>query len=371
MLKKSFVRVCCFFLPVLIWLAPAPILHARWVTPTSTAFQLAVKEFDTRGTLKADEAVFLTDIAQGELIWHKELIVVDRTRTKQALTDLGLSQETCSDIDCLVRLGKFLRVQKIMTGTIGKIGSAFAISIQVIDVESGRLQIMKNANHQGSVEGLSPVITDLVKQIIAALLDEEPATTTGSHKSFFSFDAPEFSNVTLSADLTYYGADYTSNTYSRITLRPMLLSVSYSLTPSIFAMGSAGILRGDYGLLKPTSAQFTNLLKGRSKLWGDNLSSYILGVGCGYRVWKIRGGIEYTSFFSKDTDLSPDDALVVHAAYYIVHSAYIGLSMWMFDLTGLIDPAHIGSNIPTSEYGITRRGWTSPTLFVLRAGVDF
>jgi hypothetical protein len=371
MLKNSFVRVCCFPLLVLIWLVPAHILHARRITPTSATFQLAVKEFDTRGTLKAEEAVFLTDIAQGELIWHKELVIVDRTRTKQALTDLGLPQDSCSDIDCLVRLGKFLRVQKIMSGTIGKIGQSFAISIQVIDVESGRLQIMKNANHQGSVEGLSPIITDLVKQIIAALLEEEPASPSGTRQPFFSFTAPDFEKGAFSADLTYYGADYTSNAYSRITLRPMLLSISYSLTPSIFVMGSAGILRGDYSLLKPVTTQFTNLLKGRSKLWGDNLSSYILGIGCGYRMWKIRGGIEYTSFFSKDTDLSPDDALVVHAAYYIVHSAYIGIAMWMFDLTGLIDPAHVGSSVPTSEYGITRRGWTSPTMLVLRAGVDF
>jgi hypothetical protein len=246
-------------------------------------------------------------------------------------------------------------------------GQAFAVSIQVIDIESERIQIMKNANHDGTVEGLSVVVAGLAKQISNELLRKSSSDQRSMSRSIF--DKPDFSTVTLSLDVTYFGADYVENSYSRVSLSPFVFSISYSLAPQYFIAGSVCLLRGNY-ILKVPELPLRNLLKGRSALWGEGMGSYGIGIGGGYRTWRIRAGADVILFVKKETDLSPNAAVELHAEYYILRSAYIGLAAMMFNGAGLINPDRIGPQVPSEDVGISRREWASPTAIIFRVGVD-
>jgi TolB-like protein len=330
--------------------------------------RIAVKTFESPGVITSDEAIFLTDVAQSELIWNEKFVVVDHTRTKQALDSLRISQDSCSSVECIVKIGQQLNVQKVLSGTISKIGQAFAVSIQVVDVESGRIQAIKNANYEGDVSGLNPTITDLVKQVTSDLPERIIEVKESESRSIF--DKPDFSSGQFSIDAILFGSDYVQNDYSHNSLSPILLSVSYILMSQYFVTASFCLLNGDYVLNQPETPALTGLLNGRTALWGESMNSLGIGLGGGYRIWRLRGGAGFIFFISKDTDLSPSAAVELHAEYYVLRFAYIGLATIMFNGAGLIAPDRVGPQVPAEDVGITRRDFPGPVVITLKIGVD-
>src|SRR3990172_10742422 len=98
---------------------------------------VAVLEFEGRG-IKPEEAVSLSDVFQGVLVQSQQFTVVDRNRIKSILEEQGFQQsEACSQVECIVQVGKILKVEKMFAGVIGRVGTRYTVNIQVIDVTTG------------------------------------------------------------------------------------------------------------------------------------------------------------------------------------------------------------------------------------------
>lgn len=165
------------------------------VTPFSFAqervkkkLHVAVLEFDARAGVLKEEAASLSDAFQGAIIETKEFIVVDRNRIKAILQEQGFQQtEACSDVECIVEVGKILKVEKMFAGTIGKIGKIYTINIQLIDVATAQIAQNKSRRHDGDIEELlTDMIPDLAEEMVQELtgIEVEVArgTTGGSSK---------------------------------------------------------------------------------------------------------------------------------------------------------------------------------------------
>jgi len=109
-----------------------------------------------------------------------DFILVDRARIRQILEEQGFQQsEACSQVECIVEAGKILNVQKMIAGTIGKIGSLYNVNVQVIDVSSAQIQVNKSRQHTGDLDGVVlEVIPEISNEIAEGILGRPPEKLT-------------------------------------------------------------------------------------------------------------------------------------------------------------------------------------------------
>ena len=65
-------------------------------------------------------------------------------------------------MECIVEVGKILKVEKMFAGTIGKVGKIYTINIQVIDIGTAQIEQNKSRRHDGAIEDL---LTDIILSI--------------------------------------------------------------------------------------------------------------------------------------------------------------------------------------------------------------
>jgi len=131
---------------------------------------VAVLDFDARGGITKEEAASLSDIFQAQLVQMGEFIVVDRNRIKAILQEQGFQQsEACSQVECIVDVGRILKVEKMFAGTIGKVGRIFNVNIQVIDIATAQIVSNKSRQHSGDLEDLA---TDVIPDIAQEMAQE-------------------------------------------------------------------------------------------------------------------------------------------------------------------------------------------------------
>lgn len=155
--------------------SPAPtflfcffILFFRVEAFTQTSFpvkpHIAVLNLESRD-ISESEAATLSDQLRGHLVNLNAFIVLDRSTMEELLQEQGLQQTGCTRTECAVQVGRVLNVQKIVAGSIGKIGKTYAVNLSMINVESSRIEKSFNRNYEGKVEGLLEILQDIAQEI--------------------------------------------------------------------------------------------------------------------------------------------------------------------------------------------------------------
>jgi len=132
--------------------------------PPSAKFHIAILDLEGRGVSESETAT-LSDQLRGQLVNLGAFIVLDRGKMEDILKEQGFQQSGCTITECAVRVGRVLNVQKIVAGSIGKIGKTYAINISMIDVESSRIERSFNRNYQGEIDGLLEILQDIAREI--------------------------------------------------------------------------------------------------------------------------------------------------------------------------------------------------------------
>jgi len=166
-------------------------LFAEWALAQVPGQQRArlnvgVLEFDARAPITKEEAASLSDIFFGQLVRSNEFVVVDRNRIKAILEEQGFQQsEACTQVECIVEVGRILKVQKMFAGVIGKVGRVFNVSIQVIDIATAQIQYIESKQHEGEIEDL---VYEIVPEMAADMMSQmtgrriEPQVTSSGSK---------------------------------------------------------------------------------------------------------------------------------------------------------------------------------------------
>ena len=71
---------------------------------------------------------------------------------EEVLKEQGLQQSGCTTSECAVEVGALLGVDKMITGSIGRIGSLFTLSARIIDVETGEILKQVSLDVSGTIE---------------------------------------------------------------------------------------------------------------------------------------------------------------------------------------------------------------------------
>ena len=134
---------------------------------------IAVIEFEGKGISQV-EASALTDELEINLTSLGGYKVVDRGNAEEILKEQAFQQIGCVSSECAVEVGKLLSVQKIVLGSISKIGSTFSVNAKIVDVESGEIITTANYKHRGLIDDL---LTNGMAEVVAKLTEKNLQST--------------------------------------------------------------------------------------------------------------------------------------------------------------------------------------------------
>lgn len=140
-----------------------------WGQTSANKPHVAVLNLEGREGVAETQAATLSDRLRGHLVNTRAFIVLDRANMEAVLSEHGFQQTGCSSTQCAVQIGKILNVQKMITGSIGKVGKTYAINLVVINVESSRIERSFNRDYRGEIDGLLQELRSLAQEMAAAL----------------------------------------------------------------------------------------------------------------------------------------------------------------------------------------------------------
>ncbi|MEA1881050.1 MAG: CsgG/HfaB family protein [Candidatus Marinimicrobia bacterium] len=113
----------------------------------------AVLDFEGSG-ITTQEAQVLTQRLGSELVQTNALIMVERNQMSEIMDEQGFQQAGCTSAECAAEIGALLGVQKMITGSFGKIGNSYTIEARMFSVESGKTEKTVSKTYKGEVDGL-------------------------------------------------------------------------------------------------------------------------------------------------------------------------------------------------------------------------
>tara|TARA_Y100000310_G_scaffold130782_1_gene129906 strand:- start:105 stop:1094 length:990 start_codon:yes stop_codon:yes gene_type:complete len=114
---------------------------------------VAVIEFEGNG-VSDFEVTALTDRFRDELVKLGSETVVERGKMEEVLKEQAFQQTGCTSSECAVEVGKLLSVQKIIVGSISKVGNVFSVSCRLVSVETGEILQVTNFDYDGEIGDL-------------------------------------------------------------------------------------------------------------------------------------------------------------------------------------------------------------------------
>lgn len=148
--------------------SPPPV-----VAPLASRLRMAVLPLVARTGITDEEALLFTDtlanalraVPQVSVVTRDDLMaVLDVEEQKQLLGCEG-------DSACLIELGGALGVDRVVHGSVGRIGATFVVNLALVDPSEGR--VVGSVNERVS-SGSNEAFFDLLPRLVEGLLANEP-----------------------------------------------------------------------------------------------------------------------------------------------------------------------------------------------------
>ncbi|NOR45758.1 MAG: hypothetical protein GQ534_09255 [Candidatus Delongbacteria bacterium] len=138
--------------------------------------QISVAVIDLKNVgLEEHFSTLLTDALRGEMFKYEKFKVMNRENMQEIMGEqVFQASGVCDDNSCYVEMGEVLGVEKIVAGSIGRLGSTYSLTIKMIDVETSENDNIITDRKKCSEDDLFIMIENAVKEL--AGLDKEKIT---------------------------------------------------------------------------------------------------------------------------------------------------------------------------------------------------
>ena len=135
--------------------------------PPASPITIAVSELDPLG-LPPTEVQTLSENLRSSLVNTRYFVVSSRGDMKRILKEAAFQQtDRCSDAQCLIDMGRILAVEKVIGGTIGKVGQTYNIALRMVDVETSKIDCSITKDVKGQADLLLPTIRNIAGELAA------------------------------------------------------------------------------------------------------------------------------------------------------------------------------------------------------------
>lgn len=99
---------------------------------------VAVAEFTGKNVSQADASI-VADFLRTALVATGRFNVMDRNNMDTVLSEQKFQNSGCTEQECAVEMGKLLSVKQMMVGSLSKLLDTYYITVNVVDVETGKI----------------------------------------------------------------------------------------------------------------------------------------------------------------------------------------------------------------------------------------
>ncbi len=157
-------KICIKYLAV-IFISMALIYSAWGQQPEK--LRIAILDFTNTGGLSKQETITLGNRLRSMLVKTDAFIVLERGQMDDILGEQGFQQTGCTTTECAVEMGRLLNMQKMISGTIGKLGKTYTIDLSLIDVQTAQIEKSFFRDFKGEIDGLLDLMQVIANQIVA------------------------------------------------------------------------------------------------------------------------------------------------------------------------------------------------------------
>jgi len=112
------------------------------------------------------EALTLTNRLQTYLGQNKKIDLVERGQVEEILKEQGFQQTgACTEDACIAEIGKLIGVQKMIAGSIGKLGPTYTLDLRIINAATGKIEETISENHRGEIDGLLEILPRIAAKV--------------------------------------------------------------------------------------------------------------------------------------------------------------------------------------------------------------
>ena len=116
----------------------------------------------------------LTESVRRELVMSGKYEVIDRGNMNKILGEQKFQMSGCVVQECIVDAGQLLGVGKIVSGSIGIVGKTYYLTLQLIDVKTGKVEISAEDECRCEMDELIGSTRRLAKKLLSEKV-EQPA----------------------------------------------------------------------------------------------------------------------------------------------------------------------------------------------------
>jgi TolB-like protein len=134
--------------------------------------QIGILPFEPRAGVQPGEAESVTELLTAAIQQTGRFIVVER-KTMNALVQERDFQASQDDDAKLALAGKTLAIQKMLSGSIGRLGSKYVFHLKMVDLQSSSVDLALSQTYDDDLGDIgNEFIPEIVSQLIKAV--EEP-----------------------------------------------------------------------------------------------------------------------------------------------------------------------------------------------------
>ncbi len=108
--------------------------------------KIAVLDLDMSGGVPDSYRRTLSDRLRQELLNTGRFNVIERNSMESVLSEQGFQLGDCTSDECVVQVGQLLGVERMIAGSIGKVGTVHTVSLRMIDVETGGIILARSVD---------------------------------------------------------------------------------------------------------------------------------------------------------------------------------------------------------------------------------
>lgn len=156
---KNCFRILIFFIVVFF----AVVLQAQ--------VKIAVFDFLAKGVSEIDAST-LTDRFRSILVNSDSFKVYEREIVDQLMMEQGFQQSGVITEESMVKLGKLIGVEQIISGNVSLISKTYTVTVKLIDIETGEIVKSASIDHIGSLDDL---LSLRMNDLAIKLLEDSPS----------------------------------------------------------------------------------------------------------------------------------------------------------------------------------------------------
>ncbi len=161
------------------------------VTGQISAFErqrIALFSVTPYGASQSEARLFLQTLS-AKLTQSKKIDNIEREQIEKVFEEQKLAISGCTSTECAVKMGELLGAQKILLGTLNKVGTDYFISCRIIDVVLGAIEYETEPIKAKSIDEFAKVADKIVTEIearvkvlpeIVGFVGEHPVIDIGS-----------------------------------------------------------------------------------------------------------------------------------------------------------------------------------------------